>query len=72
MQTRRERIVDANAEKKIALRCKVTARLNARADSDGIYMFCRQCNTQHLLSWDDLEKLKNDIKNGTSSQTIYI
>lgn len=72
MQTRRERIVDENAEQKIALRCKTTARLNARADKEGIYMFCRQCNTQHLLSWADLEKLKTEIQSGTAAKTIYI
>lgn len=72
MQYKRERIVDEHAEKKIALRCKTTGRLNARADASGIYMFCRQCNTQHLLSWPDVEKLKHDILNNSCGTVVYI
>jgi len=72
MQYKRERIVDQQAEKKIALRCKTTGRLNARADHLGIYMFCRQCNAQHLLSWSDLEKLKSDILDNNCGTVVYI
>jgi tRNA G46 methylase TrmB len=72
MQHRRERIIDPQAENKIALRCKTTGRLNARADHAGIYMFCRQCNTQHLLSWADLEELKQGIQMKTCHHVVYI
>lgn len=72
MQNKRERVVDVNADKKIAIRCKSTGRLNARADESGMYLFCRQCNGQHLLSWADLEQLKKEITTGSIEKVKYI
>ena len=72
MQQHRARIVDTNAEQKIALRCKTTGRLNARADASGIYLFCRQCNTQHLLSWADIDAVKQGIEQKTCGNVLYI
>lgn len=72
MQQKRERIVDTSANEKHAIRCKVTGRLNARFDALGMHVFCRQCNAQHLLTWADLEQLKQHALSGTGPKVIYI
>lgn len=72
MQNKRERIIDTDAEGKMAIRCKITGRLNARFDQLGMHVFCRQCNAQHLLSWADLEKIKQNAITGTGPRVIYI
>jgi len=48
----------------IPIRCETTGRLVARADEHGVYFFCRQHNTQHLMSWTALERLREDIRLG--------
>jgi hypothetical protein len=72
MKNHRERIVDANAADKTAIRCKVTGRLNARQDDDGLYVFCRQCNAQHLYSWNEIEEMRKERELGHKIPTIYI
>lgn len=68
----RERIVDTQAEDKTAIRCKVTGRLNARQSDEGIYVFCRQCNTQHLYTWEEIQQVRNERGIGHKIAVIYI
>jgi len=55
-----------------AIRCKSTGRLSFRADAQGIWVFCRQHNTQHLMTWGELEVLKLQIQADTVSGVVYI
>lgn len=67
MQQKRNRILDIHAAEKIAVRCKISGRLNARIDAQGLYVFCRQCNTQHLLTNEVIAKLQHD-----GDRVVYI
>ena len=48
-------------QKQIDIRCRETGRLLARADNEGVYYFCRQQNTSHLITWERLREMEKEI-----------
>lgn len=72
MKQQRQRIVDVHAEEKTAIRCEKTGRLQARSDMTGLYLFCRQCNEQHLLTWEELLHLNTSLAVSSGIHVVYI
>lgn len=40
--------MDNNAE---TVKCEVTGKLLARRDTRGVYLWCKECKTEHFIPW---------------------
>lgn len=34
------------------VKCEVTGKLLARRDAKGIYLWCKECKTEHFILWE--------------------
>jgi hypothetical protein len=56
----------------VKVRCRDTHRLLARANEEGIELFCRIHNTSHTLTWGQCEKLRAQIAEHEAGQTFWV
>jgi hypothetical protein len=56
----------------IALRCSSTGRLLAKVNEEGLHVFCKQQNTQHLITWEKLHQIEKNTVLGEQKNPVYI
>jgi hypothetical protein len=40
------------------INCKTSRKVLASIDSDGLYLWCKRCNTHHTITWQELLKMR--------------
>lgn len=38
-------------DRAVAIHCEVSGKRIARRDTQGIYLWCKECKTEHLIRW---------------------
>jgi hypothetical protein len=46
-------------QKRIQLHCEATRKVLAKADEQGIWLWCRACHREHLISWSNISLPKH-------------